>query len=360
MLTEQRILHNLEIISAFKNNTASADVLKNYSGWGGLRQEIYSSSIYQELKRILSQEEIISLKQTLKSAYYTPAFLVQFIYDWLSIYGFKGGAILEPAVGHGAFIENMPKSIREQSTITTIEKDRLTSDVVQTLYPDLNHYTMGFENYYTQDSFDLIVGNPPFGSQTVEDKRHFDLQHYCIHHYFVAKCMRLLKEGGILAMVLPSFFLDNVRDHVRYIIHREGGSLLAAYRLPDDIFSGAKITIDIIFLTKGRANNKWLKAKDITIGSLSKPINEYFHHHSHHILGNLEIIPMYERKGLACKRRGDINYLLAQTLKDKAQASLANLSSSLFEVEQAMEDLKVKKQQLLSAYGERRNLARFL
>ena len=201
MLTEQRILHNLEVISSFKNNTASADVLKNYSGWGGLRDEIYAPSIYRELKKSLSVEEITSLKQTLKSAYYTPAFLVQFIYDWLSIYGFKGGNILEPAVGHGIFIEHMPKAIREQSTITTVEKDRLTSDIVQTLYPDLNHYTMGFEEYYTQDSFDLIVGNPPYGSQTVEDKHHADLQHYCIHHYFVAKCMRLLNEQGILAML---------------------------------------------------------------------------------------------------------------------------------------------------------------
>ena len=89
-------------------------------------------------------------------------------------------------------------------------------------------------------------------------------------------------------------------------------------------------------------------------------MNEYFHHYSHHLLGNLEIIPMYERKGLACKRRGDINYLLAQTLKNRAQASLANLSSSLLEVEQVMEELKTKKQQLLFAYAEMLNLARFL
>ncbi|MBN9344388.1 MAG: hypothetical protein BGO76_08505 [Caedibacter sp. 38-128] len=360
MLTEQRIFHNLEVISAFKNKTALADVLKNYTGWGGLRDEVYVPSVYQELKKSLSVEEITSLKQTLKSAYYTPAFLVQFIYDWLSIYGFKGGAILEPAVGHGAFIENMPKSIREQSTITTIEKDRLTSDIVQTLYPDLNHYTMGFEEYYTQDSFDLIVGNPPYGSQIVEDKHHADLQHHCIHHYFVAKCMRLLKEGGILAMVLPSFFLDNIRDHVRYIIHREGGSLLAAYRLPDDIFSGAKITIDIVFLTKGRAKNKWLKTRDITIGSMTKPINEYFHYNSHHLLGNLEIISIYERKGLVCKRRGDIHQLFAQALKDKVQTRLSKLSSSLLGIEQAMEELKAKKQQLLSSYEVMLGLARFL
>ena len=55
MLTEQRILHNLEVISAFKNKTASVDILKNYSGWGGLRGEIYVPSVYQELKYLLKQ-----------------------------------------------------------------------------------------------------------------------------------------------------------------------------------------------------------------------------------------------------------------------------------------------------------------
>lgn len=36
-----------------------------------------------------SHSEIHLLKQTLKNAYYTPASLVKFIYDWLSAYGFK-------------------------------------------------------------------------------------------------------------------------------------------------------------------------------------------------------------------------------------------------------------------------------
>lgn len=70
MIIEQHTLQNLQIISAFKNRTTSVDALKNYSGWGGLRDEVYVPSMYQA------------------------AFLVQFIYDWLSIYGFKEGVIL--------------------------------------------------------------------------------------------------------------------------------------------------------------------------------------------------------------------------------------------------------------------------
>lgn len=51
--------------------------------------------------------------------------------------------------------------------------------------------------------------------------------------------MRLLKKGGILAMVLPAYFLDNESKHVRDISDAEGGELMAAYRLPDDLFSDA-------------------------------------------------------------------------------------------------------------------------
>ena len=62
--------------------------------------------------------------------------------------------------------------------------------------------------------------------------------------------MRLLKPGGLLAMVLPSYFLDNQSKHVRKIIADEGGNLLAAYRLPDDMFDDAKVTVDVVFLVK--------------------------------------------------------------------------------------------------------------
>jgi type I restriction-modification system DNA methylase subunit len=70
--------------------------------------------------------------------------------------------------------------------------------------------------------------------------------------------MHLLKPEGVLAMVLPSYFMDNTQDHVRNIIHQEGGSLVAAYRLPEDLFRDAKVTIDIVFLKKGKTDKTWL------------------------------------------------------------------------------------------------------
>lgn len=260
-ITAQRREKNLEIIGAFKQNTATPEALKAYSGWGGLKTEIYDPAVYKELTKVLAPEEVSSLKQTLGNAYYTPPSIVKFMYEWLQAYGFKGGSILEPAAGIGAFLEHMPPSIKAKSKITAVELDALTSRMAQTLYPDAEHHNMGFEAFQPETKFDLIIGNPPYGAGRVFDARHADLKDARIHHYFVAKSMRLLNPNGVLAMVLPSYVLDNVNDHVRHIVHREGGDLLAAYRLPDDLFADAKVTVDIVFLTKQTTLHKWLYTK---------------------------------------------------------------------------------------------------
>ena len=62
--------------------------------------------------------------------------------------------------------------------------------------------------------------------------------------------MRLLKKGGILAFVINSYFMDNIRDHVRDVIEAKGASLLVAYRLPETLFNNTKVTVDIILSLK--------------------------------------------------------------------------------------------------------------
>lgn len=348
-----RFEQNLEILTHLKSGAINQNILKRYTGWGGLREAIYDPDIYKKLKSILTAEEILSLKQTLKNAYYTPKPLVEFIYQWLTCYGFKGGAILEPAVGNGIFIEQMPDVTKNKSHITAIELDKITSDITQQLYPTIELHQCAFENYQPNKQFDLIIGNPPYGANKVKDTHHADLSAYCIHHYFVAKSMRLLKEGGLLAMVLPAFFMDNASQHVRDIIVKEGGDLLAAYRLPDDLFDNAKVTIDIVFLIKGKTGKPWSNLRNIKVGDFKQPINEYFYHNSHFIFGNLEIVDMYERKGLACKRRGDTFQLLKHemaTLKARYFANRNFYDESLYHlnaINQQITVLQAIKQDLM-------------
>ena len=105
-------------------------------------------------------------------------------------------------------------------------------------------------------------------------------------------------------MVLPQFFLDNVKDHARNIIAASGVNLLAAYRLPDNLFAGAKITVDIVFLQKSDTKVDWEETANINIGKYNKPMNEYFINNPDNISGELDIVRMYERMGITCKESG--------------------------------------------------------
>ena len=173
--------------------------------------------------------------------------------------------------------------------------------------PQIDLTATCFENiYFGKKKYDLIISNPPYSSQIVEDIYYKDLSHLAIHHFFVAKCARLLKDNGIIAMVLPLFFLDNVRDHARDIISKDGVSMLMAYRLPDNIFANAKISVDIVFLTKAKTNTPWTKSKSFKIGNHRKPMNEYFINNPDNILGTLEVVPMYERTGITCTSNGNL------------------------------------------------------
>lgn len=312
-MIKERVEKNLQVLQLLANNELNMSkeekikILNQYTGWGGLRAAIYNPSVYKELKKYLSDAKITSIKQSTNSAYYTPELLIKFIWSIISRLGFKGGKVLEPAAGIGAFLDNMPKSLYLDSTIDLVETDLLTCEILVAKYQDLNINRIGFESInYGDRKYDLIISNPPYSSQILEDIYYKDLSHLAVHHFFVAKSARLLKEKGIIAMVLPQFFLDNVKDHARNIIAASGVNLLAAYRLPDNLFAGAKITVDIVFLQKSDTKVEWEETANINIGKYNKPMNEYFINNPDNILGELDIVRMYERMGITCKESGNL------------------------------------------------------
>ena len=325
----ERVEKNLKALKLLQENDTSISdlkkrsILNEYTGWGGLRSAIYTPSIFKKLKYYLNDDEISQIKKTTRSAYYTPELLVKFIWSVLDITGFQGGRILEPAAGHGVFIDKMPKHIFDNSVIDAVEMDLLTSKILLRQIPQIDLTSTCFENiYFGKRRYDLIISNPPYSSQIIEDIYYKDLSHLAIHHFFVAKCARLLKDNGIIAMVLPLFFLDNTRDHARDIISKDGVNMLMAYRLPDNIFANAKISVDIVFLTKAKTGIPWTKSKSCKIGNHRKPMNEYFINNPDNILGTLEVVPMYDRKGITCTSNGNLRDQLKDAylnLKDKSR-----------------------------------------
>lgn len=89
-------------------------ILAKYIGWGGLANAFDSSKTdwskeYAELKTLLTPEEYSSARSSTLNAHYTSYTIISSIYSALDNMGFKGGKILEPALGTGNFSDLCPK-----------------------------------------------------------------------------------------------------------------------------------------------------------------------------------------------------------------------------------------------------------
>ena len=75
-IQNERVEKNLKVLKLLSNNDPSIneeqkiEVLNGYSGWGGLRDAIFSPYVYRQLKRYLTDDEISSIKKSVNSAYY--------------------------------------------------------------------------------------------------------------------------------------------------------------------------------------------------------------------------------------------------------------------------------------------------
>ena len=232
------------------------EILSKYVGWGGLPQSFDENSSgwsneYAELKLLLTEDEYTSARESTLNAHYTSPTVVKAIYQALENMGFKTGNVLEPACGIGNFFGLVPESMKEVK-LYGVELDSITGRIAQQLYQKANITIEGYEKTNLQDSFfDLAIGNVPFGSYGVADKR-YDKNHFLIHDYFFAKTLDKVRPGGIIAFITSSGTLDKKNPAVRkYIAQR--AELLGAIRLPNNAFlanAGTQVVADIIFFTK--------------------------------------------------------------------------------------------------------------
>ncbi|PFU37369.1 hypothetical protein COK88_31295, partial [Bacillus cereus] len=98
------------------------EVLIKYVGWGGLadvfddRNSKYSQES-KELKELLTEEEYQSARESVLTAYYTDPVVIQNMYKTLQRMGFKGGKVLDPAMGTGNFFAAMPEELKNNASL---------------------------------------------------------------------------------------------------------------------------------------------------------------------------------------------------------------------------------------------------
>lgn len=186
------------------------------------------------------------------TAFYTDPQIIRGMYEVLERMGFDGGKVLEPSCGIGTFIGCMPESMRANSEVHGVELDTITGKIAKYLYPQSDIQICGYEKTdYKDNTFDLAIGNVPFGDFGVIDKR-YDAKKWLIHDYFFGKTMDKVRSGGIIAFITSTGTMDKRDCTFRdYLASR--GELLGAVRLPDTAFktaAGTSVNSDIIFLKK--------------------------------------------------------------------------------------------------------------
>lgn len=292
-ITAIKILKQIEA----ENRTATPEEQKQlslYSGWGGLANAFASDNDkweneYSELKELLTADEYTAARSSVLDAFFTDSVIIDSIYNVVQNAGFKGGNILEPAMGIGNFFGRLPSDLRENSKLYGVEKDSLSGRIAKKLYPQADITIDGFENTrFNDNSFDVAIGNIPFGDFSVNDSK-YNSEHLKIHDYFFLKSLDKVRDGGIVAFVTSKGTLDKKDSSFRKTL-AERADLVGAVRLPNNAFksAGTEVTADIIFLQK-REKKSEIEPSWVHTGQLENglTVNNYFVEHPEMILGEV-------------------------------------------------------------------------
>lgn len=280
-----RIDANLAAIEVAKKLLASGEtatpkemeVLRRYSGWGGLGSAFNEGStwspnpINKRLREILTPEEYEAAVMSRNSAYYTPASVIDAMWDIAKALGFKGGNIVEGSAGIGNIIGLMPTEISERSNIHAVEIDNTTGGILSLLYPDAKVEVQGFEKTrIANGSVDLTITNVPFvtGLHVMDESGDSDLSKKFrdIHDFCIAKNVRKLREGGIGIFITSSGTLDKSQKLRNWLVGDKEGcaDVVGVFRMNNQTFGGTAATSDIIVVRKRVNGRKSANAIDVS------------------------------------------------------------------------------------------------
>lgn len=246
------------------------------------------ASISDEVKDAASQYKsggITKDGRGILDEYYTDHAIVNTVRNLIKDH-FKGKteiSVLEPSVGTGNFLQ-ITKDLGLRTNITAFEINETTAKISKVLYPNANIHLRSFESEFITENgqpkdfseqYDLVVGNPPYGQHRGYYKglgEESKISRY--EDYFVKRSLDVLKEGGTLAMVLPSGWLNRQNKLAN-------AELTNAYRLPTGAFKGTQIGTDIIILKKNsqaqiqNISNYFKENNEKVLGEVATKTNQW-------------------------------------------------------------------------------------
>ena len=258
------------------------DVLRAYSGFGAIKEvleplphkkETALTPLIEELHAVLKENTdgereykryLDGIKSSVLTAFYTPAPVTDAIARMLYNAGVVPVRALEPSAGTGAFAEYL-RRYNEEAEITCFEKDPLTGLILHRLHPDDTVRVQGLETIEPayEGHFDLITSNIPFGDVSLFDPAFSSSRDpvrrqgaWAIHNYFFMKSVDLVRAGGLIAFITSQGMADAERNRPVREWLMERCDLVAAVRLPNNLFTdhaGTEVGSDLIVLQKNSA-----------------------------------------------------------------------------------------------------------
>ena len=232
-------------------------VLARWSGWGAVPQifddhEERFTAEREELRGLLNDAEWRAASRTTLNAHYTDVALAQVMWeavaDAAEAAGLSEPRVLEPGCGSGTFLGLAPTG----SHLLGVELDPTTAAIAALVYPHAEVRAESFaDTRAPAGSFDVVIGNVPFGKVALHDPVHNPGRH-TLHNHFILKSLALTRPGGIVAVLSTHYTMDAVNPQVRREI-AERADLVAAVRLPisaHQAAAGTQVITDLLVLRR--------------------------------------------------------------------------------------------------------------
>ena len=242
-------------------NGATETDLRLYEGMMDLHQ-----LLHEHFNKDQYKAAVASLRESVLTAFFTPAVIPQTLYRVLSENNIEPKRIYEPSAGAGIFMDEAIRAFSGIQQITAVEKDLLTGKVLQAIYSTNNvavqTHICGLEQTPEKENgkYDLVVSNIPFGNFSVYDETYPDKSiSGRIHNYFFAKGLDKLGDGGLLAYVVTSAFMNSPsnREARAHVFQR--ADLVSLHVLPDNLMSdtgGTQAPSHLVIVQKNEGKEK--------------------------------------------------------------------------------------------------------
>ena len=164
---------------------------------------------------IISKELTSKLSKTIKKnggIYFTPPSIIADNIKLLEPYMNAISNVLEPSCGSCEYINALINNYKHLK-ITGLELNSTIYESIKELgSANVKLYNSDYLKYDTSESYDLIIGNPPYFVMKKEDVEKSYYKYFegrpNIFILFIIKSVTLLKTNGIISFVLPKNFLN--------------------------------------------------------------------------------------------------------------------------------------------------------